>query len=117
LYDFSYVPPHPWSEDLGAYHTAEIPYVFDHLTTSRVSASWYLKERDYQLAQIMSSYWINFATTGDPNGEDLPQWEPYNLATEPYLDFGEIVQPSHRLRPIELDFVEKYLAAKYGTDY
>ena len=117
LYDFSYIPPHPWSEDLGAYHTAEIPYVFDHLTTSRVSASWYLKERDYQLAQIMSSYWVNFATTGDPNGEGLPKWEPYNLATEPYLDFGEIVQPSHRLRPIELDFVEKYLAAKYGTDY
>ena len=117
LYDFSYVPPHPWSEDLGAYHTAEIPYVFDHLTTSRVSASWYLKERDYQLAQIMSSYWVNFATTGDPNGEDLPQWEPYNLTTEPYLDFGEEVQLLHRLRPIELDFVEEYLASKYGIDY
>jgi para-nitrobenzyl esterase len=117
LYDFSYVPPHPWSEDLGAYHTAEIPYVFDHLTTSRVSASWYLKERDYQLAQIMSSYWVNFATTGDPNSEGLPQWEPYNLTTEPYLDFGEIVQLSHRLRPIKLDFVEEYLASKYGIDY
>ena len=117
LYDFSYIPPHPWSEDLGAYHTAEIPYVFNHLTTSRVSASWYLKERDYQLAQIMSSYWVNFATTGDPNGEGLPKWEPYNLAAEPYLDFGEVVQLSHGLRPIELDFVEEYLTSKYGADY
>ena len=25
----------------------------------------------------MSSYWANFAKTGDPNGEDLPTWQPY----------------------------------------
>ena len=32
---------------------------------------------DYTLEAAMSSYWANFAKTGDPNGEDLPTWQPY----------------------------------------
>ena len=115
LYEFSYVPPHPWSADLGAYHTAEIPYVFNHLTTSRVSASWYVKGRDYELADLMSRYWVNFATSGDPNGEGLPRWEPYDLATEPYLDFGQEVKPSHGLLKKQLDFFEQFQESQRGT--
>ena len=116
LYEFSYVPPHPWSADLGAYHTSEIPYVFDHITTSRVSASWYVRERDYRLADVMSRYWVNFATTGDPNGEGLPTWEPYDLATEPYLDFGEDVQLSNGLLKEQLDFFERLQESQYGVN-
>ena len=107
LYEFSYVPPHPWSETLGSYHTSEIPFVFNNLTTSRVSAIWHVKERDYRLADLMSSYWVNFATNGDPNGDGLPRWEPYDSTAEPYLDFGEEVQPSHGLRTQQLDFTEQ----------
>lgn len=29
---------------------------------------------DHRLADMMSSYWVNFAATGDPNGEGLPHW-------------------------------------------
>ena len=90
--------------------------MFDHLTTSRVSASWYVRERDYRLANIMSSYWVNFATRGDPNGEGLPAWEPYDLATEPYLDFGEDVQLSNGLLKEQLDFFERLQESKYGVN-
>ena len=116
LYEFSYVPPHPWSADLGAYHTAEIPFVFDHLTTSRVSASWYVKERDYQLADVMSRYWVNFASKGDPNGDGLPRWEPYDRTAEPYLDFGETTTLAHGLLKSQLDFFEKFQASVYDTN-
>lgn len=38
--------------------------------------------RHYDLARQMSSYWINFIKTGDPNGKDrngeaLPKWDKY----------------------------------------
>ena len=32
---------------------------------------------DWELAKAVSGYWANFVKTGDPNGEDLPRWEPY----------------------------------------
>lgn len=32
----------------------------------------------YDLADKVSSAWINFVKTGNPNGKGLPKWEPYN---------------------------------------
>ena len=57
----------------GVYHFAEICYVFDnqHLR------DWRWETADRRLAQTMSSYWINFARTGDPNGDGLPRWPRY----------------------------------------
>jgi len=30
----------------------------------------------------MSSYWINFIATGNPNGAGLPTWNPYSLSSD-----------------------------------
>ena len=54
----------------GASHTSEIPYVFN--IPGRL---W--TDVDKALADTMSSYWVNFAATGDPNGKGLPVWSQY----------------------------------------
>ena len=36
----------------------------------------------------MSSYWINFAATGNPNGEGLPDWPAYTLDAEQALELA-----------------------------
>ena len=71
----------PYAEgmnDFGAFHTGEVPYAYNNLKMS--PRPW--TDTDYELANTMSDYWVNFAKNGNPNGEDLPEWEacsPENL--------------------------------------
>jgi para-nitrobenzyl esterase len=37
----------------------------------------------------MQGYWVNFATSGNPNGDGLPTWLPYDEADRPYVEFTE----------------------------
>jgi para-nitrobenzyl esterase len=104
LYFFTHVPPNPNSKYLGAYHAGEIVYVFNNLNRQNTQ----LQDADYKLAEMMSNYWINFATTGDPNGRGLPKWAPYNRETEAYLDFGGTVQIRNHLLKAQLDFIEQF---------
>jgi len=104
LYYFSHVPPNPNSKYLGAYHAAEIIYVFNNL---RLRSLPY-QETDNKLAEMMSNYWVNFATTGDPNGKGLPNWAPYNRNDEPYMEFGSPSQLRHHLLKEQLDFLEAF---------
>jgi para-nitrobenzyl esterase len=65
-------------QDFGAFHTGEVPYAYNNLKMS--PRPW--TEADYKLADLMSDYWVNFATSGNPNAEGLPEWEatsPDNL--------------------------------------
>lgn len=103
LYLFSRVPPNPNSAYLGAYHAAEIAYVFNNLNRENKL----LEPVDFQLTETMSSYWVNFATSGDPNGKSLPKWLPYNIENEPYLDLGPALKAGNHLFREQLDFVEK----------
>jgi len=108
LYHFTRVPPIPESDAYGAYHGAEIVYVFGNFHL----ASFTQQAEDERLAETMSSYWINFATTGDPNGEGLPEWPAYEIETEPYLELGATIWQRTHLRERECDFFEKHYAAE-----
>jgi len=78
VYYFTRVPPSPPDRpSRGATHVAEIPYMFNNLADGPVP--W--TDTDRQLADTMSSYWVNFARTGDPNGAGLPTWPAYRDAS------------------------------------
>jgi carboxylesterase type B len=54
-----------------AFHSDDIEYVFGTLDTR---PGWTVRPEDRKLSDQMMSYWTNFAKTGNPNGEGLPNW-------------------------------------------
>jgi para-nitrobenzyl esterase len=68
--------PSPFSFPLGAYHGAEIQYLFDSFFTPELNPA------QQQLSAAMVSYWTNFAATGNPNGGSLPTWSLYNPTSD-----------------------------------
>ena len=103
LYQFTHVPPSPNAKTWGAYHASEIPYVFQTLR----NRPWPFTDVDFKLSDQMSSYWANFATTGDPNGKGLPKWTSYDVSAEPYIELGDTVQMKSHLLKAQLDFLEQ----------
>jgi para-nitrobenzyl esterase len=76
-YEFDQAPPMAAGdkgESRGAYHSAEIEFVFGALPSKNLPWS----PDDMKLSDLMGNYWCNFAKTGNPNGPGLPEWPVYN---------------------------------------
>lgn len=71
-YFWTHVIPGPDGDRYGAFHTAEVPYVLNNLAMSPRPFT----ADDRRLADLASSYWVNFAKSGEPNGPGLPRWLP-----------------------------------------
>ncbi len=76
----------PWPEhpEFGAFHTSEVPYVFGNLELSRHP----FEPIDQQVSDAVSSYWMNFAASGDPNGKSLASWPAYLPTAHKTMELG-----------------------------
>ena len=77
---FYYFDQHPdYPEDSpkhgqGSPHGQDVAYAFMTLDETNNPA---LTESDYQLSELMGTYWTNFAKTGNPNGNNILEWPPF----------------------------------------
>jgi len=101
LYYFTRTPPGVGR--LGAYHAAEIQYVFGSLGKDATPV-------DHALSSSMADYWTNFAKTGDPNGDGHVRWQAWEDLTRSYLELGDVVGAGTRLLERELDAIERALS-------
>jgi para-nitrobenzyl esterase len=107
LYYFSHVPPLPNSAWLGAQHGSEIPYALNWPNGKRsTQVAW--TDGDRKLAEEVSSYWVNFATSGDPNGKDLPKWSAYQIKDDQAMGFGDAPAMMPVPNKPALDFLDDF---------
>jgi para-nitrobenzyl esterase len=83
-YYFDRVMPWPAHPEFGAFHTSEVPYVFN--TLAKIDRPW--EPVDRTVADQLSSYWANFARKGDPNGSGLPRWPAYESGAHMTMQLG-----------------------------
>ncbi|MDE0692534.1 MAG: carboxylesterase family protein [Gammaproteobacteria bacterium] len=103
LYWFTWAPPIEESERYGAFHAAEIGYVFGNLELFDATPT----DADRALSERMATIWTEFARTGNPNGEGLPEWPAYTRENEAYMEFGETVGAKTGLRMARMDLIER----------
>lgn len=107
IFLFSYVPS-AMKERMrfGPGHGTDISFAFDNLRAPNGAT---VAPEDKEVARIMNGYWVNFAKTGNPNGQGLPSWPAYSPKTNELLD----VQPDGKAvgKPdptkARLDVIEK----------
>jgi len=63
---------------LGACHGMELPFMFNNIALARPMTGG--GKDAYALADKISSAWLSFVKTGNPNCEELPEWAPYTPA-------------------------------------
>jgi para-nitrobenzyl esterase len=88
VYRYFYEQPRPATvagdpASLGASHSSEIEYALGNLPGNKVYA-W--TKEDFAVSAVMQGYFVNFVTTGSPNGVGLPHWPAAN---------GKVVEVQH----------------------
>ena len=83
FYSFDRVRDGSKSREMGAYHGAELPYIFnthdDWLPTS---------DTDILITNKIQDFWVNFIKTGNPN-KRLTEWQQYDSNVFNVLSFNE----------------------------
>ena len=110
---FRYYFTHPYANgtaglmQLGAYHAAELPYVFGNLGI----AGYVPTAGEVALSAAIQGYWSRLAATGDPNGEGAVAWPTYDVATDPFLQLDDPVAAGEGVRTRQCDFWDSLATA------
>ena len=90
-YQYEFARVLPGREELGSTHASEISFVFGNLDRriAGVGPPAHAAALDMAISAVMQRYWVNFAKTGNPNGEGLPVWPMFRNPERAYLQFRD----------------------------
>lgn len=95
-------------KSLGSYHGMELFYVFNNWENTTFGSGPLFTTADDAVQKLMLEYWVNFADTGNPNRNGLPDWPRYNR--DCYLNINKMPDGSScGLRTEVSDFWDKVM--------
>ncbi len=92
IYLWDHPLPGPQAALYRAFHSSEVPYVFGSLD---LIPGRTFTDRDHAISGRMMDYWVNFVSTGDPDGARSPTWPRDGI-----MRLGEAFEP---LPPLPTD--------------
>lgn len=72
----------------GSYHGIELFYVFNTWNDTPYARSGFFSEDDRKVQERMLQFWVNFAASGDPNGQGLPSWQRFMPTQDRYMQIS-----------------------------
>jgi para-nitrobenzyl esterase len=90
---FSYYYDNHAPQAEGSGHGSDVPFAFQTLAGRRTPG-----KEDLALSDMISSYYVNFAITGDPNGKGLPPWPAFTDKNAQVMVFD--AAPGARAYPV-----------------
>lgn len=119
LFYFTHEPPPPVGATSrggfgsGATHGSEAQYIFGNLLGPR---GW--TGLDHQVSDMLASYWVNFATSGDPNGKGLAKWPAFDDRTSDRpMVLGDQAQIGPAPNRAQLAFCEAVNEKERGSEH
>ena len=99
-YRFARVSPGNRRTGMLAYHCAELPYLFGHLTPAED-----YDQADARVSEILQHAWTEFARTGVPRNPDGTPW-PVSTSTAPQLT---VIEDAARSRSFDISPVTELI--------
>jgi len=106
VYLFDHSEPGPEAQRYGAFHSAEIPYIFNTLDAAPERG---FTARDRSLASLLSGYWLAFIRGGDPNGDGRAKWPRMQANDFVIMELGDHPGPRPILPPATLTVVRDFI--------
>jgi para-nitrobenzyl esterase len=113
VYQYEFQHAIPGHEAEGSIHSADLPYVFGYYPkTGNIAGPF--NDTDFKLANLMQTYWTNFAKTGNPNSGNVPHW-PELDDSQALIEFtqnGSVVAKTSGLRRSQCDLYREWLTVQ-----
>jgi len=116
LYVFSHVPPFLPYTKIGVSHGAELSYVFGfppRNTFFKVESA-IRADLDVHIGDEIQTYWTNFAKTGNPNGNDVPEWPAFD-SREYVLEIGDKMTTVELPERPAYELMDQFIESLHGN--
>ncbi len=103
-YEFTYTSPY----SPIASHIVDMPFVFGTLTNQYIfgGKSAQPEQKDREFSDAIMNYWTNFAKTGNPNTDGLPEWPEYKSGL--IMDLGNKIEARQNNKLDRFNFIGSF---------